>query len=71
MAFSYSKYLVDQIIDYFRSAYNTVLTPEQANEYLDSYVGLFLAFADDYERKGEAILGVSGGHPVKPPAVPI
>lgn len=57
MVFNYSKYLLDELIAYFRDVYDVTLTPEQANEYLDSYTGLFLAFADDYERKAMATKG--------------
>jgi hypothetical protein len=51
MSFQYSQHLIDELIDYFREEYGEILTPEQANDYLDSYAGLFLALADDKNKR--------------------
>ena len=46
MPFQYSQKLIEECIKCFKEENNLDITPEQANEFLDSFAGLFLAFAD-------------------------
>jgi hypothetical protein len=41
----YSDKLIEEIIECFREENNLIINKETANEYLDSFAGLFLAFA--------------------------
>jgi hypothetical protein len=44
--FLYSQKLIQETINCFKEEDNLDISPETANEYLDSLGGLFLAFAD-------------------------
>jgi hypothetical protein len=44
--FLYSQKLIQETIDCFKEEDNLDISPETANEYLDSLGGFFLAFAD-------------------------
>ena len=45
MEFKYSQNLIEETIKCFKEEHNLDVSVDQANEYLDSLSGLFLAFA--------------------------
>jgi hypothetical protein len=71
--FQYSKKLIDETIQCFKDDDDLDISPEQANEYLNSFAGLYLAFADEHsapssleaggvpsvDNRGDSTLGVS------------
>ena len=57
MVFQFSKNLIEETIQCFKEEDNLTITPEQANEYLNSLAKLFLAFHDPGERRGGAPKG--------------
>jgi len=61
--FSFSKKLIDETILVFKEEDGIDLSPEQADEYLNSFAGLFLAFAGGATDPPEAIEGEAGGSP--------
>jgi hypothetical protein len=44
MVFSFSSKLIEETIKVFREENNLILSPEQANAYLNNMAGLFLSF---------------------------
>ena len=55
----FSKNLIDETIQCFKEEDGLDLSPEQANEYLHSLAGLFLAFAKSADPGCEAPGGAS------------
>ena len=55
---NFSQNLIDETIQCFKEEDGLDLSPEQANEYLHSMAGLFLAFA---EKRADPITSVTGG----------
>jgi len=50
---SFNQELIVRITGYFRDRYGEYLTPEQAEEYLNSFADLFLAMAGIEDRPKE------------------
>ena len=61
MPFQYSKKLIDECIQCFKDENDLDITQEQANEYLDSFAGLYLAFAEEPDT---ALMSGGGAPPV-------
>ena len=49
MAFQFSEKLIKETINCFKEEDGVVITPEQADEYLASFAGLFLVFTENQE----------------------
>jgi len=61
---NFSQNLIEKTIQCFKDEDGLDLSPEQANEYLHSMAGLFLAFA---EKRDDPIVSATGGTlPVDP-----
>jgi len=51
VAFLFSQKLIDETIKCFKEENGISISPEQANEYLDSFSGLFCAFSSKENKK--------------------
>ena len=68
-SFLFSQNLIQETIKCFKEENGIHITPEQANEYLSEFAGLFLAFADKathrpapYGAGGVELVGASSGN---------